>query len=575
METFSSLFGATAESSIPTEPKGPIMKAESTSLPPEVEEGNIEYKLKLVSPSASRIEHLVTQMKWRLKEGGGEAIYEIGVEDNGTLTGLTKDELDCSLKTIRTLAGRLDAETTIVRKQEIKDDAQTRFAAEVLVRKIPDDQEFVDIRVAVIGNVDVGKSTLLGVLTHGEYDNGRGRARLNLFRHLHEIQSGRTSSISHEILGFDNDGEVITYNDSCTAEDICSAASKLITFIDLAGHYKYMKTTIFGLTGYFPGSVMLVVGANTGMAGTTREHLGLAIALKIPLLVVITKTDLCRQEALDRTTMQLERILKSPGCNKVPIVVNDHDDVATAAHNFPSGQVTPVFKVSCVNGKNLDLLKSFFFLVPPTSSAMEQEKLLQQPAELQVDQVFHRTKAGTIVGGTLSQGVMREGDKLCVGPSELGEFYPVTVTSIYRNRAPTRVIRAGQAASIALSDVERHQLRRGLVVLEAVTTPYCCLEFEADVFLLFHTTSISKRFQATVHIGNVIQTAIVVDLSRDPLRTGQRAKIRFRFIKQPEYIKTGARILFRERRTKGIGEVTQVFYFQKGSSIVSDYNQVF
>lgn len=59
--------------------------------------------------------------------------------------------------------------------------------------------------------------------------------------------------------------QVITYNDTSTAEDICSAASKLITFIDLAGHYKYMKTTIFGLTGYCPASVMLVVGANTGM----------------------------------------------------------------------------------------------------------------------------------------------------------------------------------------------------------------------------------------------------------------------------------------------------------------------
>lgn len=55
---------------------------------------------------------------------------------------------------------------------------------------------------------------------------------------------------------------------------------------------------------------------------------------------------------------------------------------------------------------------------------------------------------------------MREGDKLLVGPSEIGDFIPVTVTSIHRNRAPTRVIRAGQAASVALSDIERHQLRR-------------------------------------------------------------------------------------------------------------------
>lgn len=55
---------------------------------------------------------------------------------------------------------------------------------------------------------------------------------------------------------------------------------------------------------------------------------------------------------------------------------------------------------------------------------------------------------------------MREGDKVVVGPSEIGEFMPGTVTSIYRNRAPTRVIRAGQAASVALSDIERSHLRR-------------------------------------------------------------------------------------------------------------------
>lgn len=68
--------------------------------------------------------------------------------------------------------------------------------------------QFLDLRVAVLGNVDSGKSTLLGVLTQGELDNGRGRARLNLFRHLHEIQTGRTSSISFEILGFNTKGEV-------------------------------------------------------------------------------------------------------------------------------------------------------------------------------------------------------------------------------------------------------------------------------------------------------------------------------------------------------------------------------
>ena len=36
-------------------------------------------------PSQKRFDELVTQMKWRLSEGNGEAIYEIGVHDSGVL----------------------------------------------------------------------------------------------------------------------------------------------------------------------------------------------------------------------------------------------------------------------------------------------------------------------------------------------------------------------------------------------------------------------------------------------------------------------------------------------------------
>ena len=69
--------------------------------------------------------------------------------------------------------------------------------------------DYVIHRVAVVGNVDAGKSTLLGVLTHGELDNGRGHARQKLFRHKHEMESGRTSSVGNDILGFDSEGHVV------------------------------------------------------------------------------------------------------------------------------------------------------------------------------------------------------------------------------------------------------------------------------------------------------------------------------------------------------------------------------
>ena len=149
--------------------------------------------------------HLTTQMKWRLQEGQGEALYEIGVEDDGKLTGLSQEELRASLATLKKMAEPLGASITILHEKEV---AEGKFIVEVLVRKVPDDQTFIDLRVSVVGNVGSGKSSLVGVCTHGELDNGRGEARLNLFRHKHEIRSGQTSSIAHEILGFNDAGEV-------------------------------------------------------------------------------------------------------------------------------------------------------------------------------------------------------------------------------------------------------------------------------------------------------------------------------------------------------------------------------
>ena len=52
-----------------------------------------------------------------------------------------------------------------------------------------------DVRVAGIGNVDSGKSTLVGVLTKGIMDDGRGFARTKVFNFSHGASNGRTSSI--------------------------------------------------------------------------------------------------------------------------------------------------------------------------------------------------------------------------------------------------------------------------------------------------------------------------------------------------------------------------------------------
>ena len=42
-----------------------------------------------------------------------------------------------------------------------------------------------DIGITIAGSVDSGKSTLVGVITTNELDNGNGSARLSVAKHPH------------------------------------------------------------------------------------------------------------------------------------------------------------------------------------------------------------------------------------------------------------------------------------------------------------------------------------------------------------------------------------------------------
>ena len=66
-------------------------------------------------------------------------------------------------------------------------------------------------------------------------------------------------------------------------------------------------------------------------------------------------------------------------------------------------------------------------------------------------------------------------------------------------------------------------------------------------------------FFSPVHVGSVRQTATIITMTEEHLRTGDKALCRFRFIKNPEYLKTDMRMVFREGRTKAVGNITKLF----------------
>lgn len=114
---------------------------------------------------------------------------------------------------------------------------------------------------------------------------------------------------------------------------------------------------------------------------------------------------------------------------------------------------------------------------------------------------------------------------------------------------------AGQTAALALKKVKRSAVRKGMVLVDEGRHPRAAWEFEADIAILTHTTTIQPRYQAVIHCEIVRQAAQVVDMDQEYLRSGDRARVRFRFLQRPEYITPGARFVFREGRTKGIGVI--------------------
>ncbi|KAF6118917.1 GTP binding protein 1 [Phyllostomus discolor] len=226
-------------------------------------------------------------------------------------------------------------------------------------------------------------------------------------------------------------------------------------------------------------------------------------------------------------------------------------------------------EISNVTGENLDLLKMFLNLLSPRTSYREEE-----PAEFQIDDTYSVPGVGTVVSGTTLRGLIKLNDTLLLGPDPLGNFLPIAVKSIHRKRMPVKEVRGGQTASFALKKIKRSSIRKGMVMVSPRLNPQASWEFEAEILVLHHPTTISPRYQAMVHCGSIRQTATILSMDKDCLRTGDKATVHFRFIKTPEYLHIDQRLVFREGRTKAVGTITKLLQTTNNSPMNSKPQQI-
>lgn len=91
-----------------------------------------------------------------------------------------------------------------------------------------------------------------------------------------------------------------------------------------------------------------------GVSRMTKEHLGISLALQIPIFIVITKIDIAPKPVYEETLKVLKKILNGPYAKKRAVIIKEDDDVSIYAKGITANVLCPIFSVSNVTGEGLD-----------------------------------------------------------------------------------------------------------------------------------------------------------------------------------------------------------------------------
>ena len=425
-----------------------------------------------------------------------------------------------------------------------------------------------NLRFQLSDGTIVHNSTLTGVITkrdkNGEIqlDDGRGKMRSKIMKHPHELKTGRTSDV------------VQHYHRKITqtiVNERIQENEKIKVFIDLAGHEKYFRITLNGITKCSIHWCCLVVAANMGVLRMTREHLSVAILFNLPIFIVLTKLDISPTNITKSTCEDLQKIFKlipRERRRKLYFINNQEKwekyKEVMECDDFSPLQNVPIFAISSVTGQNVNSVIEFIDTTYPYSP-IEQHRLITQESNVQytIDSTYQIQGVGIVVSGVLLEGTIRKNDILALGPFH-NYFIMVIIRSIHNNfREPIDQLQAGLSGCLNIKPVankttlKRHMIRRGIKLL---SEPRLYWKFKAKIKILQHQTTISKGYQPFLHCGNISQTCRIENIDgKECLRLGDEAEVLFTFMHRPEYIKPGEKLVFRDGMTKGVGHILELF----------------
>ena len=523
----------------------------------------------------------------KITVGDGEFIIKLGVDDKGKPFGLDNEKYNASLHNLELLSHKINCEATELIDTFINDDLDKK-CGEILIRRRKDETSHpIELRIVTAGNVDAGKSTLVSVLTKGQLDDGRGSARKHVFNHKHESSSGRTSSISQKILGFNAKGKIVNYDDNRSYGDstISSKSSKIITLYDLAGHEKYLKTTIHGLYCSCPDYAIVIVSANNGIQKMTLEHFNIIRTCKIPIIFVVTRIDSCPLDVYKGTIKNIKRLIatlnnKKEKSKKVILYeINNKKEAYISMKNISSTFV-PIISVSNTTGKNIDLLRYILNVLPRRTNW---KQFQNDNTEYHIDGIYTVQGVGTVVSGLIKKGFIKVNDTLQLGPNKTNNFTNVMVKSIHHHCYPQNIVYAGTNATLALKKVKKEDIEKNMKLLDSKTNCVSVREFKAEIIIKHHSTTITIGYEPIIYVDNIKECAKIIDIDiirnhnidseesdtnmtnkhiettdKKYLRIGDKAIIHLRLKYRNIYVSNNSDIGLIEGKLKGNGKIINI-----------------
>jgi len=390
-------------------------------------------------------------------------------------------------------------------------------------------------------------STMIGVLSYDILDDGRGFARNKILKLPHERSSGRTSSISNHYVRIPDKPE-------------------FISLLDLAGHEKYLRTTLHGLSGYALDYAIIVVGANMGVSRMTKEHLSIILPLRLPFIVVVSKIDIAPPDILKKTIEDIEHIIrKKRSPQKNTILINNIADVTDALEHFQQKdfKYCPIFQISNTQGENLDLLKNFVFnLNSRHDNTIPELPENQDKIVFKIYERFNVKGVGLVISGCLKFGQVQVGTKLFIGPIQ-GDWKEIVVKSLHDNfRNNINQLNTGSSGCMAVKFTDKkYKIPKKKIKKGAVITNQRKLyqKFLADIYILSSNfTTMKINYQPVLNCNTIVQGARIYDLEKTCVRGGEKVWVKFEFMYRPEYIEVGDLFLFREGNLKGFGKIMEL-----------------